>query len=163
MWTGVLDFWLPLGGGFQVFYILPNPNLAPVAGGGVNSNCLVYNEDNNNSMVTHINCFTSKAVLLKKGASQHQSCTYSPITNLGVQVHLYLQSNTLPSQYRIGAEILDSGCLKSRKSEVLASWRAAFGVTFWIQLCWIGLRGGWSIQTTPSMTMMMPMTAWWLR
>ena len=30
-----------------------------------------------------------------KGACQHRSCTYSPITNLGVQVHLHLQSITV--------------------------------------------------------------------
>ena len=75
------------------------------------------------------------------GAYQHQSSTYSPITNLGVQVHLHLQSITPPSQYRMGATILDSSCPKSRKSELLAGWRAAFGVTFSVQLCCIGR--GW--------------------
>ncbi len=51
-----------------------------------------------------------------KGACQHRSHTYSPITNLGVQVYLHLQSITLPWQKRMGAAMLDSGYLKSRKS-----------------------------------------------
>ena len=111
--------------------------------------------------------FISHAFTLpqNKGACQHPNRPYSLITNLSVQVHLHLQSITLPSQYRIGGggalAILDSSCLKSRKSEVLASWRAAFGVTFWIQLCWAGWKG-WSTQTTLSVTMMTT-AAWWLR
>ena len=39
------------------------------------------------------------------------------------------------------AAILDSGYQNRRKSEVLASWPVSVGVTFWIQLCWVG-RGG---------------------
>ncbi len=34
----------------------------------------------------------------------------------------------------MGVTILDSGCLKSRKS----GWRATFGVTFSVQLYWVG-------------------------
>ncbi len=50
------------------------------------------------------------------------------------------------------AAILDSGCQNRRKSEVLAGWLVSIGVTFWIQLCWVGRGvGGSQFNTGPAM------------
>ncbi len=58
-----------------------------------------------------------------------------------------MQSITQLLQNRMEAAILDSGCQNRRKSEVLVGRPVSIGVTFWIQLCWVGRGvGGWSIQ-----------------
>ncbi len=82
--------------------------------------------------------------------SASKPCAYSPITNLSVQVHLHLQSITLP--YWILAAW-------RAESEVLAGRRAFFSVTFWIQLCWVGLgvvNSNYSVHTDNDKI------AWWL-